>query len=106
MLGLVERPYRAARRFNRAIRSSSKLRTCRFPSHPALHEIIDLNDLHIAPCRSKSAVGLPINSSATPCPWSGGNSTSKESRGVVSWGQHVGKPGLWIDVVRNQAWRW
>src|SRR6516165_1564420 len=28
----VERPCRAARRFNRAIRSSSKLRTCRFPA--------------------------------------------------------------------------
>jgi hypothetical protein len=27
----VERPCRAARRFKRAIRSSSKLRTCRFP---------------------------------------------------------------------------
>ena len=31
MLGLVERPWRAERRFKRAIRSSSKSRTCRFP---------------------------------------------------------------------------
>ena len=41
----VERPCRAARRFKRAISSSPKLRTCRFPGIRLVREIIDLNDL-------------------------------------------------------------
>ena len=43
----VERPWRAARRFNRAIRSSSRLCTCRFPGI-ALYAF-DSNDLKVSP---------------------------------------------------------
>jgi hypothetical protein len=65
VLGLGRaRPWRAARRFKRAIRSSSKLRTCRFPAIKLLREIIDLNDLRSARYVKGQSRGRPLPVSA------------------------------------------